>query len=209
MDFKFFNPFAGTRETENRLPHWQQQGALYFITFHLADSLPAHLLAQWETERAAWLDRHPKPWTPEAEREYHERFSGAIEQWLDAGHGSCVLRRRDCAEIVAGALRFFDGERVAMLAFVVMPNHVHALFVLRDGWMLEQMLHSWKRHSSVRINRLIGKAGQLWQRSYFDRMIRDQQHLENVIRYIRRNPAKAKLREGEFILWESDCARCW
>ena len=209
MDFKFFNPFAETRETENRLPHWQQEGAVYFITFHLADSLPSHLLMQWKTERSAWLDAHPKPWTPAIEREYHEKFSGVIERLLDAGHGSCALRRPECSAIVAGALRHFDGERVAMLSFVVMPNHVHALFMLREGWTLEQMLHSWKRFSSVRINRIIGSEGELWQRDYFDRLVRDQQHMENVIRYIRRNPAKAKLREGEFILWESDFAKRW
>ena len=209
MDFKFFNPFAETRGKENRLPHWQQKGALYFVTFHLADSLPAPLLVQWHAERAAWLKGHPEPWTPEIEREYHERFSGAIERWLDAGHGSCVLRQRECGEIVAGALRHFDGERVAMLCFVVMPNHVHALFVLRGGWTLEQMVHSWKRFSSVRINRIIGSEGELWQRDYFDRMIRDQPHLGKVIRYIRRNPAKARLREGEFVLWESEFVQTW
>jgi len=67
------------------------------------------------------------------EREYHERFSGAIERWLDAGHGSCILRRHDCADIVAMALRYFDGKRVAIISSVVMPNHVHAVFVQNDG----------------------------------------------------------------------------
>jgi len=132
-ELRFFNPYADIRFTANRLPHWQQQGAIYFVTFRLADAVPYHLRTQWEAERAAWLRFHPQPWSAEMEREYHERFSGAIERWLDAGHGSCILRRHDCADIVAMALRYFDGKRVAIISSVVMPNHVHAVFVQNDG----------------------------------------------------------------------------
>jgi len=48
--------------------------------------------------------------------EYHNRFSGTIERWLDAGHGSRVLRRHDCAEVMEETLRHFDGERIAQIA---------------------------------------------------------------------------------------------
>jgi hypothetical protein len=104
---QFFNPYADIRFTANRLPHWQQEGAVYFVTFRLADAVPHQLRTQWESERQSWLRVHPQPWSGEVEREYHKRFSGAIERWLDAGHGSCILRRRDCAEIVAEALALF------------------------------------------------------------------------------------------------------
>jgi putative transposase len=89
---RFFNPYEEIRFTENLLPHWQQKGATYFVTFRLADSVPTHLLTQWEEERAIWLRFHPAPWDVETELEYHKRFTGAIERWLDAGYGSCVLR---------------------------------------------------------------------------------------------------------------------
>jgi len=88
---RFFNPYEEIRFTENLLPHWQQAGAVYFITFRLADALPARLLAQREDERTTWLRFHPKPWTLETEDEYHKRFSAAVERWLDAGHGSCLV----------------------------------------------------------------------------------------------------------------------
>jgi hypothetical protein len=97
---RFFNPYEEIRFTENLLPHWQQNGATYFVTFRLADSVPAHLRAQWEEERAKWLRFHPEPWAAETELEYHKRFTGAIERWLDAGYDSCVLRQVDCAKIV-------------------------------------------------------------------------------------------------------------
>ena len=71
---RFFNPYEEIRFTENLLPHWQQEGGTYFITFRLADSIPAHLREQWEDEREIWLRFHPKPWTPETDEEYHKRF---------------------------------------------------------------------------------------------------------------------------------------
>ena len=84
----------------------------YFVTFRLADAVPHNLRTEWESERDAWLRVHPKPWSAEVEREYHNRFSGAIESWLDAGHGSCVLRRPRCAAVIEEALHHFDGDRV-------------------------------------------------------------------------------------------------
>jgi len=47
-ELQFFNPYADIRFTANRLPHWQQKGAVYFVTFRLADAVPHHLRTQWE-----------------------------------------------------------------------------------------------------------------------------------------------------------------
>jgi putative transposase len=204
---RFFNPYGEIRFTENLLPHWQQNSATYFLTFRLADSIPARLRTQWEEERAIWLRFHPEPWNPETEQEYHKRFPGAIERWLDAGYGSCVLRQSDCARIVHDALRPFDGERLALISSVVMPNHVHALMVQNPKHPLEDLLRSWKTFSSRSINRLLARSGSLWQRSYFDRLVRDEKHFRNCVRYIRRNPEKAHLTASEYLLYESDLAK--
>jgi putative transposase len=140
------------------------------------------------------------------EREYHKRFSDAIDEWLDTGHGTCLLQRRDCGEIVATALRHFDGIRVTMISFVVMPNHVHALFIQNPEWLLEELLYSWKRFTANEINKLIQRSGSLWQQDYFDRLVRDEQHFANCVRYIRRNPEKTGLRSDQFVLYESEIA---
>jgi putative transposase len=206
-ELRFFNPYADIRHTENRLPHWQQEGAVYFITFRLADALPSRLRSQWEDEHEAWLKVHPEPWSKEMEQEYHQRFSGAIERWLDAGHGSCLLRRRECAEIVVKTLHHFEGIRVVMISAVVMPNHVHALFVQNPQWLLEKLIRSWKGFTARQINLLLGRSGSFWQRDYFDRLVRDDGHFANCVRYIRRNPEKARLSKEQFILWESEIAK--
>ena len=204
---RFFNPYADIRFTANRLPHWQQEGAVYFITFRLADAVPAQLRNQWKEGRETWLRFHPEPWTAEIEREYHQRFSSEMERWLDAGHGACFLRRPDCGKIAAETLRHFEGERVVMLSFVVMPNHVHALFVQNPVWPLEKLIRSWKGFTARQINKLLGRSGNFWQRDYFDRLVRDEKHFANCIRYIRRNPEKGRLNKHQFILWESEIAQ--
>ena len=206
-DLRFFDPHAEIARKENRLPHWQQPGAAYFVTFRLADSIPIHLLREWKMERDDWLRHHPKPWAAPVEQEFHRRFSGQIEQWLDAGHGSCALRDPRCAQIVGDALGFFEGARTTQLAWVIMPNHVHALFVLNEPWAIEEILHSWKGFTARQINILLQRTGTLWMRDYFDRLIRDRDHLINCLRYIRRNPIKARLRPGEYLLWESALAQ--
>ena len=88
-----------------------------------------------------------------------------------------------------------------------MPNHVHALFVQKAEHPLEKIIRSWKTFPARQINSLLGRSGSLWQRDYFDRLVRDEQHLANCVRHIRRNPEKAQLSGGEYILYESELAK--
>lgn len=204
---QFLDPYEAIRHTENRLPHRQQQAVTYFLTFHLADSMPDDVRSRWVHERDAWLRTHPGRLTLQQDLEYHRRFSGAMERWLDAGHGACVLRSPRCAEAVADALHHFDGERCYQYAWVIMPNHIHVLMAPCALWRIEQLVHSWKRFTARRINELLGREGVFWQRDYFDRIVRDEKHFGNCVRYIRRNPEKAGLGIGAYRLYESEFAK--
>src|SRR5690606_23454010 len=81
------------------LPHRDRLGLIHSITFRLADSLPATLLAAFEEE----LRSLP------AEQQHLARRK-QIEQWLDAGMGCCALRRPEVAKCVEDALLLFDGK---------------------------------------------------------------------------------------------------
>ena len=116
-----------------------------------------------------------------------------IEQYLDAGHGECRLRRPDIARVVEGALLHFDEQRYHLLAWCIMPNHVHALIETREGFPLAEVLHSWKSFTSHEANRLLQRSGAFWQREYLDRFVRNAEHYENVVAYIEENPVKAGL----------------
>jgi putative transposase len=107
-----------------------------------------------------------------------------------------------------GSSAVFDGDRYTQITSVVMPNHIHALFVQNPDWPLEKLLHTWKSFTARKINALLKRSGSLWQRDYFDRLVRDQGHFANCVRYIRRNPEKGNLRPGEYILYENEIAQC-
>ncbi|MCX6899278.1 MAG: transposase [Verrucomicrobia bacterium] len=201
---QFLNPFEKIQITQNRLPHWQQDGVTYFVTFRLADSIPADKLARWKSEREVWMRLHPPPWTAQVERDYLERFAHTTECWLDKGYGACLLRAGEPQRIVANALAHFEGQRHHSHAWVAMPNHIHALFSLIEGCQLETLIQSWKGFTAHEINRVTGRAGTLWERDYFDRLVRDSKHFWNCVRYIRRNPLKAKLQPGQYVLFESN-----
>ena len=190
-DKQFFSPYAETDVRHHNLPHWGQCGAIVFITFRLADSMPATLLAQWRCEREAWLLAHPEPWDEPTAQEYAHVFQERMEKWLDAGHGRCVLARPDCNGAVAGALEHFHGERYTLHSYIVMPNHVHVLMELFSLSDLPKTLHSWKSFTAKKICRILGEEGAVWQRDYFDRIIRSDAHYQHCIEYIRKNERQA------------------
>jgi len=188
-------------KARNRLPHWSQGEVFQFVTWSLGDALPSEKRRQIVVERRDWVRAHPKPWTPKEEMEYGELFSERVEGWLDRGGGACVLKRPEASECVARTLEYFDGERYALKAYVVMPNHVHVLVSPFAEWSLDRLVHSWKRFSTGRIRKVVGGEGRLWMPGYWDRMIRSVEHLEYVREYIRLNPMRAGLGFGEFVLW--------
>ena len=129
-DLKFYNPFGEVEKSLNKLPHWEQVGATYFITFRLADAVPLALRTKWKRERDIWLKFHPRPWNAGTEKEYHLRFSAQMDKWLDAGHGSCVLRQVECRAVAERVLRKYDEVR-----------YIHGRFAVEmDRWVLKGVM---------------------------------------------------------------------
>lgn len=165
MKFRPFNPLQDIDRSKRNLPHWQQEGACYFITFRLGDSLPQTLLDQWKHALDIWLSSHPRPWSDEIESEYNERFTERREQWLDAGYGACHLRRPEIRELVHTSRMKFDQVRYDMDAFVIMPNHVHLIWQLRPGCDLSKNSKASKEPAPGRATlRLVRVARFGWMR---------------------------------------------
>lgn len=200
MKFRPFQPFQEFDRSKRHLPHWQQEAVCYFVTFRLGDSLPQSLLEQWKREHAAWLEHHPKPWTKAIELEHDERFIETREKWLDAGHGACHLRRPEIRECVLRSVRKFDQNRYDLDAFVIMPNHVHLLWQLREGADLSKELKGLKGASARACNLALGQEGQFWMDESYDRIVRDWDELTVFRRYIAQNPTEARLRPDEYTL---------
>ena len=198
----FLNPDEPIeKKRDGDLPHWSQGEVMQFVTFRLGDALPREKVLQWKSQSEAFRNTWPPPWSVEVEREYHQRFTMKLERWLDEGSGVCLFRDGSFRKILEEIFMHFQGDRVEHHAWVIMPNHVHLLF--KPIAPIEKLVQAWKSVSAKRI----GKGG-IWQPNYRDTLIRDGEHFSNAVRYIRNNPGKVKLREGDFSLWQSERARC-
>ena len=115
---------------------------------------------------------------------------------LDTCHGTCALRDPDNAKIVADALLFFDNDRYSMGDFIVMPNHVHLLVTPTTGWQISDLLHSWKRFSARKINERMQQEGKLWQHESYDHIVRNEEQLKRIKKYIKNNSKNLKAGES-------------
>jgi REP element-mobilizing transposase RayT len=179
--------FQGWHE-RGYLPHRDEPGLTQFVTFHLADSFPAALRSEWEALLIVEDDR--------------ERCL-QLEQYLDQGRGECHLCRRDIAKLVEDAFRFHHRQWYDLLAWVIMPNHVHMLLKVGDT-SLSKIIKELKRYTAREANKILRRRGAFWVEDYFDTYMRDAAHELKTRRYIENNPVKALLvREPKEWPWSS------
>jgi|WetSurMetagenome_2_1015567.scaffolds.fasta_scaffold356264_1 hypothetical protein len=154
------------------LPHFDVPDIVQMVTFRLGDSLPEAAVREMADDP---IRRNDRTW--------RER----VQAYLDAGHGTCYLRDPQLAGRVQDSLLHFDAERYRLLAWSVMPNHVHVLVETMGGFALSRVLCSWKSYTAKEANRVLGRSGRFWHPEYFDRYIRDGAHYANAVSYIEAN----------------------
>jgi hypothetical protein len=141
------------------------------VTFRLADALPQNKLRELAALRDQWLckvsivgqstalsyDALPR------DEEFSRTTMERVERWLDEGQGSCLLSDPAAAKEVERCLRHEDGKRYDLIAFVVMPNHVHLLArpYSDSSFPLERLEQGWKSFSARAINLQRGVTGTL------------------------------------------------
>ena len=179
--------FQGWHE-RGYLPHRDAPGLVQFVTFRLADAFPAALRSEWAGQLAVTDGR-------ERRRQF--------EAYLDRSRGEALLRRVEVGGLVDRALRFYHGEQFELRAWVVMPNHVHAL-VRVESMSLGRIIADLKRYTAREANRLLDRHGSFWAPDYWDTYVRDAEHERRVRRYIENNPTKAFLvRDPKEWRWSS------
>jgi len=183
--------------SRNVLPHLKREGGAYFVTFRLAGTLPAELIQRLKRERElimqqALMAKRPLTW--HEQEELFRWYSSRVDAYLDAGHGECFLKRTEIADLVTGALKFFEGQRYELRAWVVMPNHVHVVVWPKPSWTLSDVLHSWKSYTSSEANKILGRKGNsFWQEESYDHSVRDDEDRTRCCHYTTMNPVNAKL----------------
>ena len=193
------------------LPHYQQSGQAYFVTWNLQDAIPTLALKDY-TEKLKQLQinldfAEKSKQTPEQiselKYEYYvlrKKMMKAFEDLLHLKSKSIIdLSKTEFTTIIINSLRFWEDKKLKNYAICVMPNHVHWVFRLYEKdlngktvW-LEDILKSVKQFSALQINLLEQQKGTLWHKESWDTTIRDHRHLYEAIEYTRNNPVKAGL----------------
>ena len=162
--------------TRRNLPHWYRPGAAHFVTYRLAGSLPAAAAARIRGR----LDRDLAGVPPDdfdRRAAAHKRAFAAYDRALHAAPGVRHLENPEIAGVVAGSLRRLDGSRYVLLAYCVMPNHVHAVFVPTAADLpdrvedvteapptgpLTPIMQALKGYTAHAANRILGRTGRFW-----------------------------------------------
>ncbi len=201
-----------------RLPHWDVEDGVYFVTSCLEGSIPAQGRLDLHHYRDE-LEARPKPdeladdeWEIRKNKLVFARFDG----WIDRSPALKRLENPEVATTVREAFLFFAGIRYDLLAYVVMPSHFHWVFHPRGEWFeknrkegdkrspREWIMQSIKGFTARRCNQILGLSGAFWQDESWDHLVRGDDELERIICYIEDNSVKAGLvKSPEDWLWSS------
>ncbi len=193
------------------LPHFQQPGQAYFLTWSLIDALPPKALEVYTrqlkhlnlTIQVAKKQKANEEALAALEMEYavlRRKYMKAYDDLLHLQTKFIVdLSKKENRETVLESLCFWEGKRLENYAICVMKNHVHWVFRLyeKDEFdkpvYLQDILGSVKRFSANKINKLEGLQGSMWQKESYDTTIRDDKHLVRAVEYTINNPVEAGL----------------
>jgi REP element-mobilizing transposase RayT len=185
---------------KRNLPHWQPGGAEFFVTCRLAGSLPRDAVELLKQKRKKFRSKNKRSdVSPERKVKFEAELFKFYDQLLDKPSSGPVWLSNDrAARIVMESLRYYDQRYYKLYAFTIMSNHIHLVFRhLKDNYDVNfpvtEIMKSIKSFTGKECNKLLGRSGQFWQAESFDRVIRDEEELENVIFYTLNNPVKAKL----------------
>ena len=179
------------------LPHYQPVDATFFVTFRLADSLPADTVARLKEERVQeeklLLKIKDEKVREKKIADQRKRYFSKFDKMLDnAVIDRSWLNDERVARMVAEALCFRDKKVYDLLAYCIMPNHVHMVFTgERSGTSLYKILQSLKAHTAREANKILRQKGAFWQHESYDHVVRDGKELERIIAYVLHNPVKA------------------
>ena len=152
----------------SKLHHIDLKGYYQFITFRTKDSIDEYVKKVQMQNNISVKNR-----------EYE------IDKYLDnLEKGSYFFGR--CIDIMKEILLEKDGIFYDVEVFVIMPNHIHIL--LKQKVDLATIMKFIKGKSAVLLNRELKRVGKFWVEGYFDRVVRDEKHFENVYDYILGNP---------------------
>jgi putative transposase len=114
---------------------------------------------------------------------------------------------KSAREVIVSAFAFaVQQQRIYLRAFVVMPDHWHALIALREPWVLPKFMHAFMSHVAAKTSALLEACKTSWQDSYYDTLVKTSKQFEFVTNYIEQNPVVKGLVE-KASEWDASSAK--
>ena len=94
---------------------------------------------------------------------------------------------------------------IELLAWVLMPDHVHWLIQMQNNTSLSEWASRMKSGSARHFNRITGHTGPVWARAFHDHALRTNEDVKSLACYIIANPLRAGLAEniGDYPFWNA------
>ena len=126
-------------------------------------------------------------------RDYTSQYPYSVTACTE-GRRPALLEEKAADVIVDSVLFLREGGRIRLLGFVVMPDHVHLAFALKENQSLDRVMKSFKSYTGMRIGKILG-VRPLWQEGYYDHALRDMKDFESRLNYMHDNPVRKGLAE--------------
>ena len=117
------------------------------------------------------------------------------------------LAQSELAPIVIQTLFWLmDHQRLWLLGFVIMPDHLHLVLAPRMPHLLRDVMKSLCSYSARLINEQLRRRGPLWAEEYYEHLLANGDEVQPFIEYIHLNPVRKQLVE-QAIDWPFSSAR--
>jgi hypothetical protein len=194
------NQFGYRSFYRRNLPHIQPLNAALFLTFRLAGSLPKEVLGRMLDEKLVLEKALKNDLTSRQSRfrSLARRHFAMLENWLDkAAIGPTWLADERIAGTVAEALHYRDGKATDWTLFqscrTMSTLFFAPLATANTPESLSSIMHSLKRNTAKRANKVLGRSGAFWEHESFDHYVRNRSEWLRVTKYVLENPVKAGL----------------
>jgi putative transposase len=180
------------------LPHYHPPNSIYFVTYRLAGSLPAHLLKELKEQENLLQKQILKIQNEnektkrfnEARKKYFAKFDELLDKIVG---GPKWLADTSIAQVIADAIVFRDKKEYDLITYCVMPNHVHMVISLEEyNNSLSKILKSLKSFTARKANRILKRSGEFWTHESYDHVVKNGEELKRIVFYVMHNPVKAR-----------------
>jgi REP element-mobilizing transposase RayT len=181
------------------LPHLYYNEGTYFVNYRLYDSIHPN-----EVKNLQKLIKNYKLLHPDDGQKVFKKYDLLLDKPQNKIQ---YLKQPQICEICKKAIHYYDNKGYKLICYCIMPNHVHLVFDLMNNKRpLGDIVGSIKKYSAKESNKVLNKKGKFWQSESFDRLVRDEDELYYVIRYVLMNPVNAGL-VNEWIEWRGTYCR--